>query len=193
MASHARRGMSRRTAVRWLGLGAATLVAGCTPMRILLRAYPEQFDADPARTERVLRAFGTAVVPGTPENDPHLTGAFYDRALSPLPKYRGFLAADLCRRASRRFGTGRFAVLESEARVAVIQDGLEADATTRRLYRGAILLVQVAVYAGIYDDDAGCSLIGFEGRYRPRPWSEITYPEPAAFLAAAATPDGNHG
>lgn len=192
MATDLTRGMSRRGAIRWLGLGAATLAAGCTPMRILLRAYPEEFDANPARTERVLRAFVLAVVPGVPAADPHLTGAFYDRELSPLPKYRAFFAADLCARASRSYGTARFAELDPEARTAVIQDGLEADATTRRLYEGAILLAQVSVYAGIYDDEAGCPLIGFEGRYRPRPWSEITYPKPAAFLPYAATPNGNH-
>jgi hypothetical protein len=71
----------------------------------------------------------------------------------------------------------------------VIRDGLEADGTTRKLYQGAIYLAQIAFYGGIYDDDAGCPLIDFPGRYRGDP---VTYDDAHQFLARAQTPGGNH-
>ncbi|MFQ5678380.1 MAG: hypothetical protein ACE5HP_02885 [Gemmatimonadota bacterium] len=185
--------ISRRDAVARLGALGAVLVAGCTPLRVVLKGYPERFETDAHLVERTLRAFVVTVVPAVSEDDRGLVRAFYDEDLSPLAKYRGFLAADLAARAFRRFGHSRFDDLETPQRTRVILDGLRGDGTTRRLYEGAIFLTQVAVYAGIYDDERGCPEIEWEGRYRPRPWSEITYPEPESFLGRSLTSDGNYG
>lgn len=184
--------IGRREALGRLGLLAAGLAAGCTPLRVVLKDYPETFETDDRLVDATLRAFVTAVIPGAPPDDPDLVRAFHDRELSKLPEYRAFLAADLCRRSTRRYGVPRFGELGPEQRTRVIRDGIEADATTRRLYEGAIFLAQVSCYAGIYDDERGCPLIEWEGRYRPRPLSQITYPNPEAFLARAATRDGNY-
>lgn len=186
------RPISRRDAVARLGLIAAAAAAGCTPLRIALRGYPESFETDPERVDRTLRAFVTAVIPGAPEDDPDLVRAFYDEELSALARYRNFLAADLSERAARRYGESRFHRLGLAERTRVIRDGLAADATTRRLYEGAIFLSQVACYSGIYDDEKGCPLIEFEGRFRPRPLAQLTYADPESYLAPPLTADGNY-
>ena len=41
------------------------------------------------------------------------------------------------------------------------------------------------------DDEGGCPLIGFEGRFRMRPLAELSYPDPESFLPGALTTDGN--
>ena len=186
-------GLSRRDAVRRLALLATGLAAaGCTPMRVVLRLYPEDFDREPDLVDRMLRAFVAAVIPGAPIDDPSLLRAYHDPYYR-LDQYTGFLAADLCSRAERRFGHSAFDELSLEERARVIQDGLAADATTARLYNGAIFLAQVAFYGGIHADENGCPLIGFEGAYRFRGLDTVTYPDPGRFLARAITADGNPG
>lgn len=185
------RGLSRREALRRLGvLGAGLVAAGCTPLRIVFNAHPDEFDTDPALVEATLRAFVLTVIPGAPVDDPNLVRAYSDEYY-PLFRYRNFLAADLCRRTAERFGTDRFDQLAMERRVVIVEEGLAADAVTARLYRGAIFLAQVAIYAGIYDDERGAPLIGFEGRYRFGGLEATTYPNPERFLAAEITADGN--
>jgi hypothetical protein len=181
--------ISRRQVLRRLGVIAAGLAAACTPVRVLLNAYPEAFDHDPALLDRVLRAFAITVIPGAPADDPDLTRAFTD-ADYPFAPYAAFFAADLDRRAKARFAAP-FAALQPAARATIVTAGLDADATSRKLYSGAISLVQIAFYAGIYDGKKGCPLIGFEGGYHWHPLAEITHPDPARFLAEALTPDGN--
>src|SRR5262245_45801705 len=86
--------LPRRDALKMLGLlGVAAAASGCTPLRIALRAYPRLYDTDPAVTTGILRAFVTAVIPGAPENDPHLVRAFADPAL-PFAPYRAYFASD---------------------------------------------------------------------------------------------------
>jgi hypothetical protein len=182
--------ISRRQLLQQLGLIAAGLAAACTPVRVLVNAYPQRFDDDPVLVDRVLSAFVTAVIPGAAAGDPDLTRAFTDRDY-PFAPFAAFFAADLERRARARFGEA-FERLSPAARTALIADGLAADATSRKLYSGAIALAQIACYAGIYDAKKGCTLIGFEGGYHFPPLADITYPEPTRFLAAALTPDGNY-
>ena len=181
---------TRREALGQLGILVAGLAVGCTPLRIVLRDYPGDFTTDAALADRVLRAFVLTVVPGMPADDPNLARAYSD-PYYPFAPYRAFFASDLCRRAEQRFHRADFDGLTAEQRTAVIQDGLAADATTRKLYTGAVFLAQVSCYGGIYDDAAGCSLIGFEGRYRFRGLDALTYPNPERFLAHALSGDGN--
>ena len=182
---------TRRGALRCLAGGLAGLfIASCTPARIAFRAYPDEFDDDPTRVDGVLRAFVTTVVPGISPRHPDVTRAFYDE-FYPLAKYRGFLAADLCQRSTRLYGSARFEKVCVDHRVAVIKDGLGDDATTARLYQGAIFLTQIACLAAIYDDEGGSPLIDFDGRYRLRNPAELTFADPAGFLARADTANGN--
>lgn len=181
--------ISRRQLLQQLGVIAAGLGAACTPMRVLVNAYPQAFDDDPALTERVLRAFTITVIPGAPD-DADLTRALVDPDY-PFAPFAAFFAADLDRAGRERYGQA-FERLDPAARTAIVADGLAADASTRKLYHGAVALAQIAFYAGIYDDRKGCTLIGFEGGYRWHPLAEITHPDPTRFLAEALTPDGNY-
>ncbi len=184
--------ITRRQALRQLSVAAAGLaLAACTPLRVLVNAYPRVYDDDEELLDRVLRAFVTTVIPGAPSDAPDLVRAYTDPAY-PFAEYVGFFAADLCRRAARRFGGRPFDQLTTAERTAVIAEGLAADGTTRRLYNGAIVLAQVAFYAGIYDDENGCALIGFEGRYRWHSVTNITHPHPERFVSRALTGDGNY-
>jgi hypothetical protein len=179
--------MERRAVVRYLAL----LLAGvgteaCTPLRILTRSFPAEFKDDPEIVGRTLRAFTAAVVPGFDPGETNPARALLDRRY-PFAAYAPFFASDLSRRAQDRFGTA-FDALTLEQRTAVILAGLHADGTTRKLYRGAIYLTQVSIYAGIYDDAAGCALIGFPGLFRG---GAVSYEEPAVFLPKPRTSRGN--
>jgi hypothetical protein len=182
--------VTRRDALRRLGILTAGVASACTPLRIVLHDYPRSFDEDAACGERVLRAFVLTVIPEAEASNPNLARAFSDPDLHYAP-YRGFFVSDLCRRAEARTGAATFERLSLAERTAVVQDGLQADATTARLYTGAILVAQASYYAGIYDDRRGCPLIGFDGTYQFRGLAAITYPDPERFLSWSATPDGN--
>lgn len=183
--------MGRRDALRRLGVVSAGLgLAACTPLRIVLHLYPDDFDRDQELTDQVLRAFVTAVIPGAPVDGRNIIRALRDEAY-PLRRYAGFLAADLCRRARDRIRTGAFHHLSLAERTEIIQSAVSGGGTTARLYHGAIFLTQVAFYGGIYDDATGCPLIGFEGRYRFRGVAATTYPDPHRFLCPGRSPDGN--
>jgi len=180
--------MHRRDAVRyltWILAGAAT--QACTPLRIVTRSFPAEFKNDPALVGETLRAFVAAVIPGVESGAADPARALLDRRY-PFAKYAPFFASDLAARSRRLFGTAEFASLALAQRTGVIADGLAADGTTRKLYRGAIYLTQVSIYAGIYDDDAGCPLIAFAGRYRGGPNS---YDDAVSYLPAPRTSSGN--
>jgi hypothetical protein len=177
--------LGRLTAVL-AGIGAA----GCAPLRIVLKDYPDEFITDAALVERTLRAFALTVVPGAPPDDPALTRVFAD-PFHPLAPHRGFLASDLSWRAYERFGDAGFASLPLDRRTWVVRRGLGQPGLTGRMYAGAVLLAQVAAYAGIYDDTAGSPLIGFPGRGHVPSRAELTYPDAARFLARPLSHSGN--
>ena len=182
--------VSRRSALaRLTVLACGTALGACTPLRLLAGWYPQEFDRDPELRDRVLRAFVDTVIPGVPLDAPDLARAFDDPAL-PFADHAAFFAADLCRRAEAGWGC-RFHELGQARRVAVVQQGLRSDRTSRRLYEGAIFLAQVSVFAGIYDDTRGCPLIEFEGRYRIRPLRELSFPDPNDFLPRSTTASGH--
>ncbi|HKE92221.1 MAG TPA: hypothetical protein VKB45_17945 [Gemmatimonadales bacterium] len=188
MAAPVQTSIARREALRRLGALTVGLASACTPVRILLHDYPSAFDGDEA-SQRVLRAFFLTVIPEADARDPNLLRAFHDPDLRFAP-YRGFFVSDLCQRAAARTGSA-FDHLNQSERLAVVQEGLAADATTQRLYSGAILVVQASYYGGIYDDKRGCALIDFEGAYQFRGLETITYPDPGRFLSWPLTADGN--
>lgn len=183
------RPMTRREALRGIGLLAAGLGLGCTPARIVLRAYPKTFDDKGLLVDRVLRAFVTTVIPGAPSDEANLVRAFYDE-FYPFEPYTSFFASDLCRRADSRYGV-RFDLLSLERRTRIVQEGLKADGTTRRLYTGAIFLAQISFYSGIYDEERGCPFIDFDGRFELKPLDQLTYSNPETYLADPVTDSGN--
>src|SRR3954470_8523647 len=179
--------MERRAAVRYLTLLLAGVAAeSCTPLRVLTRSFPLEFKNNPELVGRTLRAFTAAVIPGFDPGHTDPARALLDHRY-PFAAYAEFFASDLSRRAGVLFATP-FEQLTLEQRTAVILAGLDADGTTRKLYRGAIYLTQVALYAGIYDDEAGCALIGYPGLYRG---ATISYEHPAVFLPKPRTSRGN--
>jgi hypothetical protein len=184
--------VSRRQAVRWLGLLAAGFLAGCTPVRIGAGLYTKAYQPGLGQLDGVLRAFVVTVIPGAPADAPHLTQVFHDAYYGFAP-VAPFFAADLTARAGRLYGEGSFDALPPAGRTGVVRSGLGADRTTRKLYNGAVLLAQASFYAGIYDDDAGCALIDFPGRPRAGATREAPYPQPERYLALPTTLDGNPG
>ena len=183
--------VSRRAALKSLAvLAAAGVGAACTPIRMGLRLAPGGFDDDEALVDRVLRGFATAVVTGIPADHPNLVRHFYDDDY-PLAKYRGYLAADLCQESVDRFRIPAFDQLPLAQRTKIIESKLASGGVTRRLYRGAIYLTQIACYAGIYDADRGSPLIDFDGRCRNPSVADSTYPMPHRFLSHETTLDGN--
>jgi len=183
--------ISRRTALRKLGLvGSALAAVSCTPLKVVLRWYPTEFDVDHDRVDRILAAFVDAVVPGVRSQRRDPTRHLFDPRF-PLHSHTGYFAADLCSRAQDRTGNPAFERLTRQLRTRVIADGLAADPTTSRLYSGAIYLTQIASYAGIYDDRDGCATIKWAGRSRPAPANDQTYPRPHDFLAHEVGVRGN--
>jgi hypothetical protein len=182
--------MTRRELLKSLGLLMGGLAVGCTPVRIALHSYPDAFDHDPELVERTLSAFVHTVIPGIMGRPEDLARVYGD-AYYPFAPYRGYFAADLCRRARERFGRPRFDLLSPAERNRVVRDGLGADGITKRLYGGAIFLAQIACFPGIYDDARGCPLIGFEGASTGHDTDELSYPTPERYLPAALTADGN--
>ena len=181
--------ISRRSFLSRTAALAAASVLGCTPMRIAFKCYPREFRNENI-SEAILRAFVSTVIPGAPADAPDLTRVYFDSEY-PLAPHVGYLTSDLSQRGAELFGVARFDALDRAQRTRVIEHGLHADSWTRRLYNGAILLAQVSFYAGIYDDTAGCALIGFDGAYQPRPISDLTYPNPGRYFALCATASGN--
>ncbi len=183
--------VGRRLALRLLAqAGAGIAIAGCTPVRLALNVYPKEFDFEAERVDRILRAFCCAVVPGTSTGDPDVSRVFYDE-FYPLAKHRTFFAADLCDRAARETGSGRFESLALEERERIVGHALAEGGLITRLYSGAVFLTQIAILAGIYDSETGCPLIDFDGRFRPRRLADTTYPEPEQYLPLPTTADGN--
>jgi hypothetical protein len=157
---------------------------------VLAALNPGEFDIDTARVQGNLRAFAATIVPAASPTDPALIRPFYDRRY-PLARFRGLFATDLARRARARSGETHLDRLSLAEREAIVREGLHGDAVMRRLYTGAVFMVQLAALGGIYAESAGVPLLGFEGQYRFRGIEAITYPNPERFLAAALTGTGN--
>jgi len=189
-ASFLDRRVSRLSFLKQLSVILGVAVSGCSPLRIFLKDYPRKCDDDPRLRESTLRSFVTTVIPGAAIDEPNLARIYSD-PFYPFHPYCGFFVSDLAARSSDLFGTDEFSRLPPERRTAVIEDGLRADATTARLYRGAVLMAQASYFGGIYDDVKGCALIDFPGANRGFTEREMYYPNASLFLADEATVDGN--
>lgn len=183
--------ISRRFFLGQIAAASATFVAGCTPVRILLKSYPKKFDKENQLVDTMLRAFVVTIIPGAPVDDENLTKIYSD-TFYPFHKYCGFFVSDLSDRSKNQFGNEKFDQLSLEQRTAVIEDGLGADGTTARLYRGAILMAQISFYGGIYDDEKGCPLIEFEGSNEGFEKEEMCYSDSSSGLAQEISKNGNY-
>lgn len=183
--------MARREALRLLAIvGAAGAAGACTPARIVMGWYPREFKTDDAAVRRVLSAMARTIVPGVDASDEALVGVFYDERF-PLRRVRTYLASDLCERSLSECGEYGFERLGAADRARVVASGLRADATSRKVYTGAVFLTQLALYSGFYDA-AGCPEIEFEVPYRPLPPAARTYENAQDFLAVEAGSAGNY-
>jgi hypothetical protein len=183
--------INRKRFVAELGLILGGLVAGCTPAKILFKAYPDKFGNDPALVERYLRAFVLTVIPGAPADDPNLTRIFRDDYY-PFHSHCAFFVSDLADRGAEMFGEEDFSRLSPDERTRVIQSGLDGDAITSRLYRGAVYMSQVSFFGSIYDDERGCELIGYPGTEQYHSPEEMFYPDPSRYLSFEITGTGNY-
>ncbi|MGH7492970.1 MAG: hypothetical protein ACREOO_11310 [bacterium] len=184
------RKISRADFLKQLFLLSGAALTACTPLRIALKTYPDHFDADHELKQRLLHAFAAAVIPGIALGAAHSTRMLTDDFYA-FHSYCGFFAADLAHRSVKLYGDNDFDRLSIQQRTHVIQDGLQADATTARLYQAAIYMVQLSFYASIYDDKAGCALIDFHGANAGFPAADVCYRNRAIPLAHETTSDGN--
>lgn len=148
----------RRAVVKQTALLLGLAATGCSPLRILLNAYPEKFDREKPLVENMLRAFVVTVIPGAPWEDPNLIRIYSDDYYA-FHRYCGFFVFDLAKRSTNLCGNERFDQLTHAQRKAVIENGLDADGTVARLYGAAIFIAQVSFYSGIYDDEKGNNIV----------------------------------
>ena len=181
---------TRRDFAKLLLLGTATVVASCSPIKYLAGAYPDKFKSDQALQDTLLRAFVKTIVPGADVTNPDAIRIYKDD-FYPFKQYAAFFLADLASRSQKLFGSEKFDQLNQHKRERVLQSGLEADATIARLYRGAIMGAKASIYAGIYDDGAGCPHIGFHGSNFGFTDDEMFYPNAKKYFARTITLTGN--
>jgi hypothetical protein len=186
----AKRQFTRREFSKMLFAGAALGIASCSPLKAVFKAYPAKFDRDTGLDDRLLLAFVQTVVPGCDAKDPNAIRIYRDEYFG-FSKYLGFFTSDLASRSNRLFGTEQFETLSQSDREKVICSGLDDDATISRLYRGAILMAKASIYAGIYDDSAGCPHIDYHGRNNGYSDDEMFYPNAQQYFAPPITKDGN--
>lgn len=182
--------IGRRSALQRLGAIALGLGAGgCSRGFVLRTIYPEARALDAIATESLLAAFVTTVVPEV-DSPERVVRLMQDPTL-PFAAFSQVLAADLVRRTREQVGHAAFDRLDLERRTAVITDGLEGGGIPSRIYNGAVLFTQAAVYGGLASGDGSCAITGFEGRFQFRGYAEQTYPDPERFLPAPVSADGN--
>lgn len=183
--------ISRRRFVEQSAMLLGLAATGCSPLRILLNAYPEKFDREKPLVENMFRAFVVTVIPGAPWEDTNLIRIYSDDYY-PFHRYCGFFAFNLAQGSANLCGNERFDQLSPAQRTAVIENGLRADGTVARLYGAAIFMAKVSFYGGIYNDEKGCPLIDFYGPQSAFGEGEKHYPQGAARLAREMTRDGNY-
>lgn len=185
------RKISRLDFLKQISMLMGLVAVGCSPVRVVLRAYPKKYEEDPELMDRFLRSFVTTVIPGAPFDEPNLVRMYTDEHY-PFHPYCGFFCSDLAHRSEEMYGTDLFHLLSDEQRTKVVEAGLDADALVARLYRAAVLMAQVSFYAGIYDDEKGCPLIDFHGSNSGFTKEEMSYADCSSMLARETTQDGNY-
>lgn len=132
-----------------------------------------------------IHAFARTIVPGDFEEDLVLSlmkDPFYG-----FNRYLSVFIRDLNVRAKLQYGINRFYKLNPHQRETIIENVLEQPSILAKLYLGAILLTQIAVYAS---DKRSIphQLIDFPGEDIP---SEFSYENPYEFLTGSITENGH--
>jgi hypothetical protein len=181
---------NRREFITKIAILSGAALASCTPLKIIFKDYPNEFENNDTIKINNLRAFVITVIPGADANDVNLCRIFSDSFYG-FEKYCGFFISDLCKRSEKKFGKKSFYDLTAEQRTDVILSGLEADTTLNKIYSAAIFMSQVSYYSSIYDDEKGCDLIDFKGN-TSFVYSEMSYKNPELYLATEITINGNY-
>ncbi len=183
--------ITRKAFVARISLLLGATLVGCTPAKILFKAYPSKFKDDPDLVEEYLRAFVVTVIPGAWIGDPNLVRIYTDEYY-PFHTHCRFFVSDLASRSADLHGDERFHLLAPADRTRVIREGLRGDAIISRLYQAAVFMCQVSFFGSIYDDEGGCPLIGYPGTGRVYDPDEIYYRDPSPFLSHELTTNGNY-
>lgn len=163
---------------------------GCKIQDDLFNPYLKKLRENPELEKSILIYFVDAVIPGVDLKDSNLVKIFYD-LFFPFAPYRTGFAADLAQYSKHLFANDLYYELPRISRQALVQDGLESRTPRGLLYSGAIFLTQISVYSGIYDDQKGCPLIEYPGKFQFVEWTELTHPDPEYFRGIEKTVDGN--
>ena len=182
--------INRLDFIKKLTLLTGVIVTGCTPVRILLKSYPDKYEDDDEMCKQILDSFVLTVIPGACPDDPDLSRIFTDDYYK-FNKYCGFFKSHLCSKSKNLFGVENFSSLTPQQRTRVIQSGLEDDSTTAKLYAAAIYMAQVSYYSCIYNDKKSCELIDFHGSYGFMN-TDISYNDCRKLLADEITFSGNY-
>lgn len=182
--------VSRLEFLKKLTLLTGAIITGCTPVRVLLKSYPDKYDYNKKMCKQILDSFVLTVIPGANLKNKNLCRIFHDDYYN-FSSYRGFFISDLCSKSKKIFQNENFSQLSLKQRTKVIQYGLEDDSTTAKLYTGAIFMAQVSYYCCIYDDEKGCELIDFQGNYGFMN-TDMYYKDCAELLADEITLSGNY-
>lgn len=181
---------NRRDFITKMAILSGAVLASCTPLKVIFKNYPEEYDIDDTTKSNNLKAFVITVIPGADINDKNLCRIFNDSFYG-FDQYCGFFVSDLCTRSEKMYGKKSFCDLTADQRTDVILSGLEADATLNKIYSAAIFMSQVSYYSSVYDDERGCELIEFNGNSSFE-YSELSYKNPKLYLASEVTVDGNY-
>lgn len=159
-------------------------------LRMVLRVFPHKYCTDRLLNDGILRAFVTTIIPGADVHEEHLVRMYSDEYY-PFHIFCGYFVYDLDSRARRLFDGREFTTLDLNQRTSVVADALSGSEVTRRLYKGAILMAQVSYFGAVYNEDRGCSLIGFPGRNEGYSRDECTYPFATGLFDKELSLDGH--
>ena len=95
---------------------------------------------------------------------------------------------DLLNRSRRLFNDTPFVKLPNSKREEIVRHGLQAGIFKSKIYKAAIYLTQVVVYAGLYNNEGLCPVIDFNTEYN---FESTTYRNYQDFLGKNITFDGN--
>lgn len=143
-------------------------------LQMVLKLFPHKYCNDQNLKERFLHSFVTTIIPEADENDESLVKMYVD-SYYPFHTYCGYFIFDLNKRSKKLFGVKEYNSLSLKERTQVIQNALSGRELTARLYKGAILMAQVAYFGAVYKEEEGCKLIDFPGRNNGYEKEEITY------------------
>lgn len=175
--------ISRRQWIRTCGIAIGGLAVSADMQDVLLTSA----ERVRAGSRDAMEAFARTVIPDLPDAQKHITNVLGEKIYG-FRKYKWLILTDLSNRSRRLFGDYRFYALNSDDRKAVISDALESNGLFRKLYSGAIQILQLTYYSGYNLEPEQCRRIGFKARYEYSPRSHESMEH---YFANTMTYDGN--